>query len=132
VNGVNIITLDNVYGTITEAQMSRLEKEFKKGLPVIMCMHCPLVTKNILRACRKFWDKNRPKAVPNVDRYKEVSVDGEATSEDYKKWLKAQPLLKAILAGHQHISISDRFSPTCTEYLVGGNFLFHGAEITID
>ena len=132
VNGVNFITLDNVYGTITEAQMGRLEKEFKKGLPVILCMHCPIVTKNILRACRKFWDKNRPKAVPNVDRYKEVSADGEATSKDYKKWLKAQPLLKAILAGHQHISISDRFSPTCTEYLVGGNFLFHGAEITID
>ena len=132
VNGVNFITLDNVYGTITEAQMTRLEKEFKKGLPVILCMHCPLVTKNIQRASTKFWNKSHPKAVPNVDRYKEVSADGEATSKDYKKWLKAQPLLKAILAGHLHISISDRFSPTCIEYLVGGNFLFHGAEITID
>jgi hypothetical protein len=132
VNGVNFITLDNVYGTITEAQMTRLEKEFKKGLPVILCMHCPLVTKNIQRASTKFWNKSHPKAVPNVDRYKELTADAGAASRDYKKWLKAQPLLKAIFAGHFHVSISDRFSPTCTEYLVGGNFLFHGAEITID
>ncbi len=43
--------------------------------------------------------------------------------------LKAEPLLKAILAGHLHFSIEDRFSPTAMEYVVGGNFMFHGREI---
>ena len=45
-------------------------------------------------------------------------------------YLKAQPLLKGVLAGHLHIDVADRFSPTAMEYVVGGNFLFHGAEIT--
>ena len=131
VNGVNFVTIDNVYGPITEAQMGRLEKEFGKGLPVVMCMHCPLVTKNILRAGRKFWSKDRPKTVPDVSRYKEATADVDATFMDYKNWLKAQPLLKCILAGHIHVSVSDRFSPTCVEHVVGGNFLFHGQEISI-
>ena len=43
--------------------------------------------------------------------------------------LKKEPLLKAICAGHLHITISDEFSPTAKEYVVGGNFLFHGQEI---
>jgi hypothetical protein len=50
---------------------------------------------------------------------------------DFAAYLKAQPLLKGILAGHLHIDIQDRFSPTAMEFLVGGNFLFHGEEITI-
>lgn len=37
----------------------------------------------------------------------------------------------AVLAGHIHVTVADRFSPTAIEYVVGGNFLFHGQEITI-
>jgi hypothetical protein len=29
-----------------------------------------------------------------------------------------------------HITAQDRFSPTATQYVVGGNFLFHGQEVT--
>ena len=47
------------------------------------------------------------------------------------KWLKEQPLLKAVLAGHIHVTVADRFSSTAVEYVAGGNFLFHGQEITI-
>lgn len=131
VNGVNFVALDNVYGHITAAQMTRLEAEFKKGLPVILCMHCPLMTRNISRVSSKFWDMTSPKAVPDVGGFKEVTANANATFKDYNNWLKAQPLLKCILAGHIHVSVSDRFSPTCVEHVVGGNFLFHGQEITI-
>jgi hypothetical protein len=55
----------------------------------------------------------------------------EPVTRDFVAYLKAQPLLKGILAGHYHIDVADRFSPTANEFLVGGNFLFHGQEITI-
>ena len=42
-----------------------------------------------------------------------------------------RPLLKGLLTGHYHFDVQDRFSPTAVEFLVGGNFLFHGEEITI-
>ena len=130
-NGVNFVALDNVYGTITEAQMGRLEAEFKKGLPVILFMHCPINTPNILRASKKFWSSANPKAVPDMRGFKPVKPDKNADHKKYAAYLKAQPLLKAILAGHIHVTVEDRFSPSAMEYVVGGNFLFHGQEITI-
>ena len=45
--------------------------------------------------------------------------------------LKAQPLLKAILTGHLHIGIEERFSPTAMQYVVADNYMFHAAEILI-
>ena len=42
---------------------------------------------------------------------------------------RREPLLKAILAGHMHITIQEKFSSTATQFVVGGNFMFHGEEI---
>ena len=130
-NGVNFVSLDNVYGTITDGQMTRLEAEFKKGLPIILLMHCPVMTGKVALAYRRYWSKTDPKAIPDLGGRKELSPDSKATAKGYRQWLKAQPLLKAILAGHLHFDVEDRFSPTAMQYVVGGNFLFHGQEIII-
>jgi len=128
VNGVNFVTLDNVYNTVTTAQAERFEAEVKKGLPIVLCMHCPIDTPRIRRAASKFWKSNDLKAIPDVSRWEERRKD--ATTADFVAYLKGQTLLKGILAGHCHIDVQDRFSPTAMELLVGGNFLFHGQEIT--
>ena len=130
-NGVNFVSLDNVYGTITDGQMTRLEAEFKKGMPIILLMHCPVMTGKVALAYRRYWSKTDPKAIPDLGGRKELSPDSKATAKGYRQWLKAQPLLKAILAGHLHFDVEDRFSPTAMQYVVGGNFLFHGQEIII-
>ena len=129
VHGVNFVTLDNVYNTVTAAQATRFEAEVKKGLPIILCMHCPIDTPRIRRAASKYWKRDDLKSVPDVSGWKEPRR--EPVTRDFVAYLKAQPLLKGILAGHYHIDVQDRFSPTAVEFLVGGNFLFHGEEITI-
>lgn len=128
VNGVNFVSLANVDGTVSVEQATRFEAEVKKGLPIILCMHCPFGTAKINRAATKFWARKDLKGVPDVSRWKERHRD--PATKDFVAYLRAQPSLKGILAGHLHIDIQDRFSPTATEYLVGGNFLFHGEEIT--
>lgn len=128
VNGVNFVALDNVYDTVTAEQATKFEAEVKKGLPVILCMHCPFQLIGVNRASRKFWATKALKTVPDMSGYSESYRD--ATTSDFVKYLKAQPLLKAILAGHAHIDVEERFSPTAMQYVVGGNFLFHGAEVT--
>ena len=50
-------------------------------------------------------------------------------TRDFIAYLKQEPLLKGILAGHEHFTMQDRFSPTAIQYIVGSNFLFHGQEI---
>ena len=128
VNGVNFVTLDNVYSSITAEQATRFEAEAAKGLPIILCMHCPLDTPKISRAASKYWKRDNLKEVPDVSRWHDPHRD--SVTRDFVAYLKAQPLLKGILAGHYHIDVHDRYSPTAIEYVVGGNFLFHGQEIT--
>ena len=53
----------------------------------------------------------------------------DPVTRDFIAYLKGERLLKAILAGHLHITVQDRFSPTAMEYVVGGNFLFCGQEV---
>ena len=53
----------------------------------------------------------------------------DKTTRDFITYLKTEPLLKGILAGHLHIDVNDRFSPTANEYVVAGNFMFRGQHV---
>ena len=133
VNGVNFITLDDVFGTVSAAQVEKFRAEAKKGLPIILCMHVPFFTDSIWLAHEVFWrnrEKFSEKTVAEVrgdlKRQREDPV-----TRDFLAYLKGEPLLKGILAGHLHINVQDRFSPTAMEYVVGGNFMFHGQHVLV-
>ena len=133
VNGVNFVCIDDVFGTVQPDQVEMFHAEAKKGMPIVLCMHVPFFTDFIWQAHERFWRGNgtrftaaalAPEAKGDVKRQRE-----DATTRDFVAYLKREPLLKGILAGHLHISVQDRFSPTAMEYVVGGNFMFHGQEI---
>ena len=132
VNGVNFVTLDDVYGTVTERQVERFRAEVAKGLPIVLCMHVPFFTDDIWRATTQFWARSGSRfgdaAVPprkgDYQRQREDPV-----TRDFIAYLRKEPLLKAILAGHEHVTIQDRFSETADEYVVGANFLFAAREV---
>ena len=134
VNGVNFVTMDDVYGTVTPRQVECFSAEVKKGLPIVLCLHVPFYTEKILRANAHFWNGDRPK-FRKEDVAREWSAGdfrrqrADATTRAFLAALKAEPLLKAILAGHLHVTVEDRFSPTAMQYVVGGNFMFHGREL---
>ena len=131
--GVNFIAIEQVYGVVSAAQVERFHAEVKKGLPIVLCMHVPFYTDFILRASAKFW-RYRGKKLSEMPTQLEIRGDNKRQTEDpvtrdFIAYLKGEPLLKAILAGHLHLAVQDRFSPTAMEYVVGGNFMFHGQEI---
>ena len=134
VNGVNFVTLDDVFGTVTAGQVERFRAEAAKGLPIVLCMHVPFYTEDIWRANHKCWDCNgskfRAAAEPPPSMYPDFRRQAEdPVTRDFIAYLKTEPLLKAILAGHLHITVQDRFSPTAMEYVTGGNFMFSGTEV---
>lgn len=131
VNGVNFVTLDDVFGYVTKKQVKRFKKEVKKGLPIVLCMHVPFFTENIWRATHRFWYTDGPmtdSALP-ARRGDFLTQKEDPTTREFIEYLKKEPLLKCILAGHEHITVEDQFSPTCREYMVSGGFLFHGREV---
>ena len=131
VRGVNFVALDDVYGTVTARQVARFADEVKRGLPIVLCLHVPLFTPALWRADTKFWSADRKfsegrKYRPSGDYARQLA---DAPTRDFIDDLRREPLLKAILAGHMHITIQEKFSPTATQFVVGGNFMFHGEEI---
>ena len=131
-NGVNFVTMDQVYGFVTAKQVERFAAEVKKGLPIVLCMHVPLFTDHIWRIHERFWRnrwrKFRMVAVPDPSGDYTCQLE-DRTTRDFVAYLKSEPLLKGVLTGHLHLTIQDRFSPTAMQYVVGGNFMFHGQEI---
>ena len=131
-NGVNFVTLDDVYGYVTQEQVDLFKEEVKKGLPIVLCMHVPFFTDNIWRADKRFWlntgKMNGNGALPEPSGDYKMQLEDPVT-RDFIAWLKQEPLLKCILAGHLHISVEDQFSPTCRQYVTAGGFLFHGREV---
>ena len=132
VNGVNFVTLDDVYGTVTERQVERFRAEVAKGLPIVLCMHVPFFTDDIWRATTQFWARSGSRfgdaaVPPRKGDYQRQSED--PVTRDFIEYLRKEPLLRAILAGHEHVTIQDRFSETAEEYVVGGNFLFAAREV---
>ena len=132
VNGVNFICLDNVYGTVTPHQVKLFKKEVQRGLPIVLCMHVPFYTDNLWRANLRFWKKYLASDI-NDATYRPtgdyLTQQGDKTTRKFISYLKQEPLLKAILCGHMHITIEEEFSPTARQYVVAGNFLFHGREV---
>ena len=94
-------------------------------------MHVPFFSAHIWRAHEKFWRAGRKFAsavLPDArGDYRKQRTD--VVTRDFIASLRREPLLKAILAGHLHITVQDRFSPTAMQYVVGGNFMFHGQEV---
>ena len=130
--GVNFVAMEQVYGFVTAEQVERFHAEAKKGLPIVLCMHAPFMTENIWRASCKFWQgcgkKFRENTVLAASGDYKRQIEDKTTSA-FLEYLRKEPLLKAILAGHLHVAVQDRFSPTAMEYVVGPNFLFHGQEV---
>ena len=132
VNGVNFVCVDDVFGTVQPDQVEMFRVEAKKGMPMVLCMHVPFLTDFIWQASCRFWRSNGKRfasaAAPEARGDFKRQLEDKVTS-DFIAYLKREPLLKGILAGHLHITVQERFSPTAMQYVVGGNFMFHGQEI---
>ena len=132
VNGVNFVCLDGTFGTVQPDLVEKFKAEAKKRLPIVLCMHVPFLTDGIWRADCKYWKgvnkKYRNAAIPDPGGdYKRQQTD--PVTRDFIAYLKEEKMLKAILAGHLHITVQERFSPTAVQYVVGGNYGFVGQEV---
>jgi len=133
VNGVNFVTMDDVFGYVTEEQRERFRGEVAKGLPIVLAMHVPFFTEGVRLASERFWGRCNRKfdAVPSHLKLGcgEFVRCGDRFTASFIEELRRERLLRCILTSHLHFSFEERFSETAVQYVVGGNFLFHGREV---
>lgn len=108
INGVLFIALDNSYYLIDEEQFTFLKNECKKGLPVILCMHTPLYTREIFDYSREYtpvpaYLMSVPEELMRdypADRFEQQKQDA-LTAEVYD-YIVSCEAIKALLTGHIH------------------------------
>ena len=132
VRGVNFVFVNDVFGTVTADTVERFEQEVRKGLPIVLCMHVPIITPALWQASEKFWRYNGKRfasvgaSAPRGDYLRQQK---DPVTRDFIARLRREPLLACLLTGHLHLNFQERFSPTAVQYVVGGNFMFGGEEI---
>ena len=125
VNGVNFVAMDDsvadVQGRpgISEEQAEAFAREVEKGLPIVLCLHVPFFTPDVWKTFCQYW---RNRDCRFTDAFPAEPKKLNDITEDFVAYLKTEPLLKAILSGHEHYSLDERFSPTATQFLVAGNY----------
>ena len=133
VKGVNFVAMDNAHMDypkqtgITDAQMDAFRDEAKKGLPIVLLTHVPFFTPFLWMAKCKYW-RTRGKKFRNAFK---TPMKFNKRVEDFVAYLKKEPLLKGILAGHEHVSAEEQFSPTAMQYMTAGNYAFAVREVFI-
>lgn len=147
VNGVNFVSLMNGYYYVTEYQLKRMKEEVERGLPIVLLCHVPFYTPKhcewilksnnnyataVMGTPREITSNFRPNPNYPKDHWKQCSLQMYAndTTLEFILWLKEQPLLKAILCGHNHHFYEERFSPTAVQYIVGAGYQGAAYEIT--
>ena len=133
VNGVNFVMLDDVYSTVAPESVEKFHAEAGKGLPIVLCQHVPFFTPGLALAHARSHTSGfalGELVVPHPSRDFKRQAEDKVTA-DFIRYLKSEPLLKAILAGHYHSGMCDRFSPTAMQYVVAANFRYAGEEIMV-
>lgn len=148
VNGVNFVALDNVYYNFTDGQRRLMEREVAKGLPLVVICHTPLYTPgHYTREMEKSggvcsyqigvpdvliatWRKERDFPPGQEWRDRRVQQRTDGPTRDFIEYLKAQPLLKAVLAGHAHAFWQEKLTPTADQIVCPG--LFSGEALLLE
>ena len=148
VNGVNFVAVDDVYYNFTAEQLARMEKEVAKGLPIVLMCHVPLYTprhhdvelKKSGGVCSyetgvpdekiATWRAPRRHLSKEEEwRDRRVQQRADAPTKEFVKYIKAQPLLKAILCGHCHAFWQEPFSQTAVQYVCSATYMGEGYAI---
>ena len=116
-NGVNFVALDNGYYLFDEMQFAFLKNEAKKGYPIVLALHVPLFEEDLFHDLYYHREKFGMRAllepcsylagVPEhlmkdyAPRFIEQQKADKLT-EEMIAYIKAEPLIKAVLCGHVH------------------------------
>ena len=124
VGGINFVQYDNggFSDYLGAAQFEAVRREFAKGLPVVLLCHMPFYTEELCAALLK----NDPSL--SAERIGAAYVQGRPDKPNWagrlemSRWLRDQPLLKAVLCGHLHFEFTSVFSRTANQYVADANY----------
>lgn len=136
VDGVNVVILDNSYYFITDGQIEALKAEAARGYPIILAMHVPLYTE---RTALCGMEGGEPAYVvaasqellSSYSEERRLQQAPDAATLRAVEYIKNEPMIKAVFAGHKHLNIEDMLNERLPQYVTHGSFAGYVREITV-
>lgn len=136
IGGVNFVTLDDSYYLISDGQIEMLKAEVAKGYPIILAMHVPLYTE---KHAGLVMEKNpcaylvgAPQAL--LETYPEqrrLQQTPDAATSRAVEYIRNEPMIKAIIAGHTHLNLEEMVTDTLPQYTTHGSYARFVREFTV-
>lgn len=131
VNGINFVTLDNSYYTLSNCQIQMLKAEAAKGLPIILGMHVPLyvpqLAQKTLSESGCTYLINTPTEIVEKfkDPYRRFQQEADEETVRAVDYIINEPLIKAVICGHTHERHDEALKSGVMQYV--GEAGFKGA-----
>ena len=129
VGGVNFVAIDDSYHQFEPWQLTRLRKEIAKGLPIVLCLHAPLFEQSLFEYHCQLRGKGSSSYLVGCDEdhlpddeWRAIEIRPRGVTEEAVAFIKSQPLIKAVLAGHIHFSFVSKLAPGMTQFVTGGAY----------
>ena len=150
VNGVNFVSFDDVYYNVAPDVLVRLEKEVEKGLPIVLMCHVPFYTpkhyahnmEQTKGVCSYLtgtpdelvdtWGGRHDFPKGQEWRDRAVQQRADAPTKEFVKYMKSQPLVKAVLTGHCHEYWEERITPSAIQYTASATYKGECAAIDFE
>lgn len=137
VGGVNIVTIDNSYYLFTEGQLELLKAEVAKGYPIIIGVHVPIFNDEQANSILETGNNcaylcGAPtELLATYPEDRRIQQTPDAPTLKMIEYIKSQPLIKAIIAGHTHKNFEEKLTDSLVQYTTDGSFRGYVREITI-
>ncbi len=138
VGGVNFVSIDDSYHQFEPWQMARLKKEIEKGLPIILCLHAPLFEQSlydyhisITRPGSSTYLVGCDEDHLPFDEWRAIEIRPRGITAEMVDFIKSQPQIKAVLAGHVHFSFVSDIAPGRPQFVTDVGYQNHARELTI-
>ncbi len=129
IGGLNIIAMNDTNYQFNEYQMKRLQEEIARGLPILAMFHIPLYTEKFYadsfskkRNCAFLVGVPKDKLSTYPEK-RRVAHTPTATTLKVAEILRTEPLIKGIICGHIHKTISETLPSGGVQATVKGGYL---------
>lgn len=126
INGVNLIGVDDSYYRFDKPQLDALKREVRRGLPIILFMHCALFEDKLCReivhgrgAEAPYLTCPPPSALKGCSDYRVRQQAPDDITVEATEYIKSEPLIKAIFTGHLHWDWDGMITDKVPQYVTG-------------
>ncbi len=127
INGVNFVGIDNGYYRFDRDQLDALKREAQRGYPIVLFVHNPLYEPSLFEFAYRIHNGicSALVGVPEekLETYKEerrIAIErADAITAETIEYIKTEPLIKAVLAGHIHDDFSSMLTDSLPQHITG-------------